>query len=254
MRDHLVLCGFDKVLLQSFPADSQYNLLARSVIRSNVDDDQLTAIEGIDCAHQTWSALHASHASTCNARRMHILELQQAPEEEDAALTGRECQRTSHMFQRRKKSHQYHQRMTYYNCNKKSHFAANCREPPQTNKDGRALIATVAPVQMTPLDAQIPPPPQAEEQNLPAKLANMSEQEQKQHCGELLYPQVRDQFTGRFGSQSAMKLASKVTGMLLEMDTHGLLYLLEHAGECSSKIEEALIVLRRHHCMPEGCA
>jgi hypothetical protein len=72
MRDHLVLCGLGKVLSQVMPADSQYNLIALSVIRSNVDDDELTAIEDYECAHETWRALHASHAATCNARRMHI--------------------------------------------------------------------------------------------------------------------------------------------------------------------------------------
>jgi hypothetical protein len=38
MRDHLVLCGLGKVLSVAMPSDSQYNLLALSVIRSNVDD------------------------------------------------------------------------------------------------------------------------------------------------------------------------------------------------------------------------
>jgi polyadenylate-binding protein len=112
----------------------------------------------------------------------------------------------------------------------------------------------VAPMQMAPLEAQIPPAPQAEESNLAAKLANMSEQGQKQHLGELLFPRVQDKLTGRFGSENAMKLASKVTGMFLEMDTSGLLYLLDTETECSSKIEEALNVLRLHGAMPEGCA
>jgi hypothetical protein len=78
MRDHLVLCGFDKVLLQSFPADSQYNLLARSVIRSNVDDDQLTAIEGIDCAHQTSWAVGTGGTHHMTSIASCLTELQQS--------------------------------------------------------------------------------------------------------------------------------------------------------------------------------
>jgi hypothetical protein len=34
--------------------------------------DQLTAIEDYTCAYETWNALHAAHAATCNARHMHI--------------------------------------------------------------------------------------------------------------------------------------------------------------------------------------
>lgn len=112
----------------------------------------------------------------------------------------------------------------------------------------------VTPMQMHAPEAQIPPAPQAEESNLAAKLANMTEHAQKQHLGELLFPRVQDKLTGRFGPDNAGKLASKVTGMFLEMDTPGLLYLLDTEAECSSKIEEALDVLRQHRAMPEGCA
>jgi hypothetical protein len=69
MRDHLVLCGLGQLMSVAMPSDSQYNLLALSVIRSNDDDDQLTAIEDNTCAYEMWNALHAAHAAArCNAR------------------------------------------------------------------------------------------------------------------------------------------------------------------------------------------
>jgi polyadenylate-binding protein len=112
-----------------------------------------------------------------------------------------------------------------------------------------------AAMQIPPPEAhQMPPAPVAEESNLAAKLANMAEPTQKQHLGELLYPKVQDMLLSRYGADNAAKLASKVTGMFLEMDTPGLLYLLDTEAECSTKIEEALDVLRQHNAMPEGCA
>ena len=92
-----------------------------------------------------------------------------------------------------------------------------------------------------------------EESNLAAKLAGMSEEDQKQHLGELLFPRIEGMLAQRFTSQNASKIASKVTGMFLEMDTAGLLYLLDTDQECSVKIDEALDVLRLHNAMPEGC-
>jgi hypothetical protein len=72
MREHLLMCGLGSVLTQAEPVQSSTNILALSMIRSNVDDDQITAIEDLECVHATWSTLHASHSATCNERRMHI--------------------------------------------------------------------------------------------------------------------------------------------------------------------------------------
>jgi polyadenylate-binding protein len=93
-----------------------------------------------------------------------------------------------------------------------------------------------------------------EDTNLAAKLAGMTEEDQKQHLGELLFPRIEGMLMDRFSTENASKIASKVTGMFLEMDTTGLLYLLDTDQECSVKIEEALEVLRTHSAMPEGCA
>lgn len=72
MRDHLMMCGLGGVISRPAVPQSQANLVALAVIRSNVNDDQLTAIEGLSCAHETWKALHNAHAAVCQARRMHI--------------------------------------------------------------------------------------------------------------------------------------------------------------------------------------
>lgn len=72
MRDHLVMCGLGEVLQGPVYAQSQVNLLALTMIRSNVDDNQLTAVEEFICAHKVWCALHDAHAASCTARRMHI--------------------------------------------------------------------------------------------------------------------------------------------------------------------------------------
>lgn len=69
-----------------------------------------------------------------------------------------------------------------------------------------------------------------------AALASASEKEQKNMIGERLYPLiVREQ----------PQLASKITGMLLEMDNPELLHLLESPDSLEAKIQEALRVLRQ---------
>lgn len=65
-------------------------------------------------------------------------------------------------------------------------------------------------------------------------LANASPQEQKQILGERLYPLVYKEHP---------KLAAKMTGMFLEMETSEILALLEMPSELQSKISEALEVL-----------
>lgn len=70
-----------------------------------------------------------------------------------------------------------------------------------------------------------------------AALAAANEQEQKNMIGERLYPLIqRDQ----------PDLASKITGMLLEMENPELLHLLESPVDLQKNIQEALDVLKKH--------
>ncbi|SCZ89565.1 BZ3500_MvSof-1268-A1-R1_Chr1-1g01261 [Microbotryum saponariae] len=67
-----------------------------------------------------------------------------------------------------------------------------------------------------------------------ALLANAAPQEQKQMLGEALYPKIH---------ASQPDLAGKITGMLLEMDSSELIYLLENDEALGAKIQEAIEVL-----------
>lgn len=74
-------------------------------------------------------------------------------------------------------------------------------------------------------------------------LANASPEQAKQMLGEQLFPKVE---------ALNPKLAGKITGMLLEMDNSEVVMLLEEPGELSSKVNEALEVLKQHGALPEG--
>ncbi|KAM0756209.1 polyadenylate binding protein [Meredithblackwellia eburnea MCA 4105] len=65
-------------------------------------------------------------------------------------------------------------------------------------------------------------------------LANAAPQEQKQMLGEALYPKI---------AVTQPELSGKITGMLLEMDSSELLYLIENDEALNAKIQEALDVL-----------
>lgn len=94
--------------------------------------------------------------------------------------------------------------------------------------------------------------PQGEE-SLAGRLANMPDDERKQQLGEMLFPRLRTMLLQRYNSEEvAEKLASKVTGMMLEMPAQTVLYLLETMEELTVKLDEALVVLRDHGAMPEG--
>lgn len=71
-----------------------------------------------------------------------------------------------------------------------------------------------------------------------AALASAPPEVQKQLLGERLYPLV---------ASREPDLASKITGMLLEMDNGELLHLLESPDILASKISEAIIVLQQHN-------
>ena len=65
-------------------------------------------------------------------------------------------------------------------------------------------------------------------------MANLDPAAQKQLLGEALYPKIH---------ASQPDLAGKITGMLLEMDSSELLYLIENDEALTAKVQEALDVL-----------
>lgn len=90
------------------------------------------------------------------------------------------------------------------------------------------------------------------EESLAGRLANMPDEDRKQQLGEMLFPRLKGMLFSRYKSNdTAEKLASKVTGMMLEMPPSTVLYLLETEDECRVKLEEALTVLRDHGALPE---
>ncbi|KAM5246732.1 polyadenylate-binding protein 1-like [Ctenodactylus gundi] len=66
--------------------------------------------------------------------------------------------------------------------------------------------------------------------------------EQKQMIGERLYPLIREVHS---------EMASKITGMLLEMDNSELLLMLESPESLYAKVEEAVAVLQAHQAMEQ---
>ncbi|XP_051926112.1 polyadenylate-binding protein 1-like [Hippocampus zosterae] len=68
-------------------------------------------------------------------------------------------------------------------------------------------------------------------------LASAPPLEQKQMLGECLFPLIRS---------THQHLAGKITGMLLEMDNSELLHMLESPESLTSKVDEAVAVLRAH--------
>ncbi|GAA5882991.1 hypothetical protein JCM3774_001751, partial [Rhodotorula dairenensis] len=70
-----------------------------------------------------------------------------------------------------------------------------------------------------------------------AMLANAGPAEQKQMLGEALYPRIHE---------TQPELAGKLTGMLIEMDSSEVLYLLENDEAMAAKVQEALDVLAEY--------
>jgi polyadenylate-binding protein len=98
-------------------------------------------------------------------------------------------------------------------------------EPPQQQRP------PVPPIQTPPVEQQ------QQDQLTPEYLAQCSPRLQKQLLGERLFPLVHLQ---------QPDLASKITGMLLEMDNSDILHLLESEEALSAKITEAVNVLKAH--------
>lgn len=78
---------------------------------------------------------------------------------------------------------------------------------------------------------------QGQEPLTPSALAAAPPHEQKQMLGERLYPIIEAEHPA---------LASKITGMLLEIDNSELLHMLESRDSLKAKMEEAVAVLQAH--------
>lgn len=78
---------------------------------------------------------------------------------------------------------------------------------------------------------------QGQEPLTPGMLAAAPPHEQRQMLGERLYPLIESQLVA---------LASKITGMLLEIDNSELLHMLESRDSLKAKMDEAVAVLQAH--------
>jgi len=88
-----------------------------------------------------------------------------------------------------------------------------------------------------PAPGMAPPVMMQSSQELSASmLASATPEVQKQILGERLYPMV---------FKENAKLAAKITGMFLEMETSEILTLLEMPSELHNKVQEALQVLEQ---------
>ncbi|KAL4218071.1 Polyadenylate-binding protein 1 [Mactra antiquata] len=74
---------------------------------------------------------------------------------------------------------------------------------------------------------------------------SMSEMEQKQIFGERLFPIIQEIHPN---------LASKITGMVLELDNSELQLMLDNREILNAKVEEAVAVLDAHHAMEFAAA
>ncbi|KAF9052890.1 hypothetical protein BJ165DRAFT_810755 [Panaeolus papilionaceus] len=113
--------------------------------------------------------------------------------------------------------------------------AAPANRPPQAVGYKGAAPAQNRPAAAAPAAAPAgAPAPSTEPTLTPAQLAGLSQMEQKQMLGEVLYMRI---------ANSQPELAGKITGMLLEMDNTELLHLLENQESLDAKVYEALAVL-----------
>nr|XP_039258636.1 polyadenylate-binding protein 4-like [Styela clava] len=86
---------------------------------------------------------------------------------------------------------------------------------------------------------------QGQEPLTASMLASAPPHEQKQMLGERLYPLIEAQHP---------TLASKITGMLLEIDNSELLHMLESRDSLKAKMEEAVAVLQAHQAKMQAAS
>lgn len=101
--------------------------------------------------------------------------------------------------------------------------------------NGRGREVNIGSAGVSSAAAAIATPGPASPGMLSSMLAAASPEQQKQILGERLYPLV---------SNHKPEIAAKITGMLLEMDNSELLLLLESPEALTSKVEEAVEVLK----------
>eukprot|EP00607_Mallomonas_marina_P004625 CAMPEP_0182428938 /NCGR_PEP_ID=MMETSP1167-20130531/24762_1 /TAXON_ID=2988 /ORGANISM="Mallomonas Sp, Strain CCMP3275" /LENGTH=561 /DNA_ID=CAMNT_0024612169 /DNA_START=403 /DNA_END=2088 /DNA_ORIENTATION=+ len=114
-------------------------------------------------------------------------------------------------------------------------YTAQARNQPQANMGGmqpQMMMSQMPP--STALPQNVPLPQDQLDHQI---LAQADSQTQKNMIGERLYPLIH---------RHHADLAGKITGMLLEMDNAELLHLLESPEALSSKVDEAITVLRLH--------
>lgn len=121
---------------------------------------------------------------------------------------------------------------------------ANQQRPPRTMRpspgaNGNMMPAPGAYPQRTPNNRRpyVPKGPRRPEPLTAAALAAASPEQQKAMLGERLFPLVHAR---------QPESASKITGMLLEIDKAELLHLIESPESLDAKVNEALDVLRKH--------
>lgn len=112
-------------------------------------------------------------------------------------------------------------------------YTQNVRNPASMN----AGVNQQAQVQQQVEAAQPAVHVQGQEPLTASMLAAAPPHEQKQMLGERLYPLIEAQHPA---------LASKITGMLLEIDNSELLHMLESRDSLKAKMEEAVAVLQAH--------
>jgi len=113
--------------------------------------------------------------------------------------------------------------------------------PAQTQQRGRANIRYTSNVRNNRADAAAAVPQVIEYNQQGAltaqHLADLAPEDQKNLLGERIYMQVQPQ---------QPELASKITGMLLDLDSYELLGLLEDSAQLNAKVAEAIKVLEEH--------
>jgi len=133
--------------------------------------------------------------------------------------------------------------MQQFKYQQQGRMAPNQQVPPQQPPQQPQVPQQVAPTPAAaPQQVQQPQQPQQAAKAPSDKLTSQTlsqapPQEQKQMLGERLYPLI---------NALHPTLASKITGMLLEIDNSELLNMLDNEKALSAKVEEAVSVLNVH--------